>query len=382
MRERGDGLLYAGGIYQALKAAFEFEAEIGFRAYVRERHATKWVIAADFVTSGPERINDTFAFTIYPYEQDSFSELLSDNRTAMPADIKRVKHLHPNAPAFLADRRRFHFCFVPDKERHQLGSWENAQAALAGVANHVRGLPESPSKPHYIQKFDALIQRAKKTKFNYVLLHDITLLATLSAYIALLLAKHSRPEMIMWAFDRDAMTTAFNGIVYDMAYLNFHSACEMERVQNNRVLVSSAIDSTARNGQSAWFDDLIRAPDHIAGAIARWDFWADQDAPVSPKVAEVIESAIAENPNLIILAIRCSVFGISCSRVRTFSRANTNRAAYDHRPGDLVDYLVSTALRQGQIGHTTYRRGISDTSAINNIGLRVWWRPVCRPSTG
>lgn len=84
-----------------------------------------------------------------------------------------------------------------------------------------------------------------------------------------------------------------------------------------------------------------------------------------------------ENPNLIILAIRCSLFGISCSRVRAFSRTNTNRAAYDHRLGDLVDYLVSTVLRQGQTGHTTYRRGISDTSAINNIGLRLWWRPVC-----
>jgi hypothetical protein len=371
-------LLYAGGIYQALKAAFEFEAEMGFRAYVRGRHATKWVIAADFVTSGSERVNDAFAFTVYPYEQNSFSELLLNNHTAMPADIKHVKHLHPEAAAFLADRRRFHFCFVPDKERHQLGSWKDAQAALAGVANFVRGLPDSPTKPHYIRKFDSLIQRAKRTKFNYVLLHDITLLATLSAYIALLIAKHSRPEMIMWAFDRDAMTTAFDGIAYDMAYWNFHSACEMERVQKNQVRISNAIDPTATNGQSAWFDDLIRAPDHIAGAIARWDFRGNPDAPVSPKVAEVIESAIAENPNLIILAIRCNLFGISCSRVRAFSRANTNRAAYDHRPGDLVDYLVSTVVRQGQTRHTTYRRGISNTSAINKLGLQIWWRPVCR----
>lgn len=150
-------MLFAGGIYQALKAAFEFEAEIGFRAYVRGRHATKWVIAADFVTSGPERVNDTFAFTVYPYEQDSFSELLSDNHAAMPADIKHVKHLRPKAAAFLADRRRFHFCFVPDRERHQLGSWEDTQATLADVANHVRGWPESPSRPHYIRKFDAQI---------------------------------------------------------------------------------------------------------------------------------------------------------------------------------------------------------------------------------
>lgn len=155
-------MLYAGAIYQALKAALEFEAEIGFRAYVRGRHTTKWVITADFVTSGPERVNDTFAFTVQPYEQDSFSELLSNNRAAMPADIKRVKHLHPNAAAFLADRRRFHFCFVPDKNRHQLGSWRDTQAALVDLANFIRGCPESPSKPYYIRKFDALVQRAKR----------------------------------------------------------------------------------------------------------------------------------------------------------------------------------------------------------------------------
>jgi hypothetical protein len=177
-------LLFADGIYQALKTAFEFEAEIGFRAYVRGTHTTKWVIAADFVTSGPERVNDTFAFTVYPYEQDSFSELLSENHAAIPADIKRVKRLHPKAAAFLADPRRFHFCFIPDKQRHQLGSWEDTQATLTHLAKQVRGWPESPSKPYYIRKFDALIQRAKKTKFNYILLHDITLLAALSAYIA------------------------------------------------------------------------------------------------------------------------------------------------------------------------------------------------------
>lgn len=198
----------------------------------------------------------------------------------------------------------------------------------------------------------------------------------------MLIAKHSRPEIIMWAFDRDAMTTAFDGIVYDMAYLNFHSACEMEREQKNRTSVSNAVDPHAMNGQSAWLDDLIRAPDHIAGAIAGWDFRADQGSLLSPKVAEVIESAIVENPNLIILAIRCSLFGISCSRVRAFSRANTNRAAYDHKPVDLVDYLVSSVHRKGQNGYTTYKRGISNTSAINNISLRVWWCSVCRPSAG
>lgn len=208
------------------------------------------------------------------------------------------------------------------------------------------------------------------------------MLAALSAHIALLIAKHSRPEIIMWAFDRDAMTTAFDGIVYDMTRFNFDSLCKIEQVQSNRTSVSNAIDSDARNGQGAWFDDLIRAPDHIAGAIARWNFWTDQRSPVSPKVVEVIQGAIAENPNLVILAIRCNMFGISCSRARTFNRANTNRAAYDNRPDDLADYLTWRVLRQAQNGHTTYRRRMSDTSAINTLGLRVWWRPLCRPSTG
>jgi hypothetical protein len=149
-------------------------------------------------------------------------------------------------------------------------------------------------------------------------------------------------------------------------------------VQKHRISVSNAVDRDAKDGQSAWFDDLIRAPDYIAGAMARWDFWADQGSPVRPKVAEVIERAIAENPNLVIFAIRCSVFGISCFRIRAFNRANPNRAAYDYKPGDLVDYLAWMVLRRGKNRPTTYRRGISNTSALNNVGLRVWWRPVAR----
>lgn len=371
-------MLSADGVYHALKGAFEYEAEIGFRAFVRGNHTTKWVIAADFVTGGPKQINDTFAFTVYPYEDDSFVALLAANCRAIPADLKRVKQLYPDTAAFLADRRRFHFCFIPNKGRHGLGSWEITQATLAELADHIQGWPNTPTKPYYIRKFDHLIQRAKKNKFNYCLLHDITLLSALSAYIAMLIAKHSHPDVIMFAFDRDAMTTAYDGIVYDLAHLNFHSVCDLEYVPRSGLTVANAIDPTAKNGESTWFDDLIRAPDYIAGAMAQWDFWTIEGNPVSPKVADVIALAISENPNLIILTIQYTLFRITCSRARAFSKANPNRSAYNYASDATVDYLAWTILRGEKHNRTTYRQGISNTSSINSISLRIWQRPVGR----
>jgi len=360
-------LLAAVGIYQALKDAFEFEAEIGFRAYVRGRIATEWVIAADFVTSGPERANDTFAFTVYARERDNFSDLLSEIRSAIPADIKRVRHLDPKAATFLADRRRFHFCFIPNQERHQLGSWEETQAAVDELVKHIRTWPDSPAKAGIVRKFEALMQRAKASKFKYTLLHDITLLAALSAYVAILIAKHAHPEIIMFAFDRDAMTTAFDGMLYDMASLNFDTLCKIENVPRDRIILSNAIDMTAKNGQRAWTDDLIRVPDYIAGSLAQWDFWTDKCSPVRSKVAGVIEHVIAENPNLVMLVIRFGIFGITCSRARAYSRAHPNRAAYDYGYVALADYLAWTILRHTQSKQVSYKRGISDATAVAGI---------------
>jgi len=40
-------------------------------------------------------------------------------------------------------------------------------------------------------------------------------------------------------------------------------------------------------------------------------FLGDQDSPVRSKVVEVSGNTIAENPNVVIVAIRCNLFGIS-----------------------------------------------------------------------
>ena len=367
-------MLNAGGIYEALKSVFEFDCEIGFRRFVRSTHTTKWIIAADFVTTGVERVNDTFAFTVYPYDKDEFTEMFHESRSAIPHDIKDVKRLHHDAAKFLADPRRFHLCFVPNIDRHRLSSLPDARETIEAAGKWVADLQDGPSKPHYVRKFQALLQRSKSKRFNHELLHDIVLLSGLAAYIALLIAKHSRSELILWLFDRDRMTTAFDGIIFDMAYSNFYSLCELDRVGWNRITLSFGLDLEARNGQAAWFDDLIRAPDYIAGTIARWDFLNNLVSSDNPKFIQVIEAAISENPNIALFAMRFSLFGTTCSRIRVFRQQNTNRTAYLHNPATLVDYLADSILRRKRVVNPTYRVGILKATAINNLNLKLWWR--------
>ncbi len=372
-------MLFAGAIHQALKDAFEFDAEIGVRAYLSGRSATKWVIAADFVLTGAERVNDAFAFTIQPYELDDFSELLAKSRQAIPADMKRVRRLQAAAAAFLADRSRFHFCFLPTRDRHGLGSREDAQEALADLLDHLRGLPEMPSKPALVRKIEALIQRAKARNFNFALLHNIVFLAAVAGWLAMLIARHSRPEMIMWVFDRDAMTTAFDGIVYDMTFNNFHALCRMEGVGGNRVLLSHATDPDAGDWRGAWFDDLIRAPDYIAGTLARWELGTTEAQPVPGKVADVIDKVIGENPNVVLILVRCGAFGITTARLRAYSKLNANRAAYRHSPTSIADYLGWVCIGKVDSAPSGYRNALASMTALNRVGLKIWWRPVGRP---
>ena len=66
------------------------DAEIDFRAFVRENSSTKWIIAADFVLTGDERINDAFAFTIFPYDAD-INSMMREINGICRNDIKNLK---------------------------------------------------------------------------------------------------------------------------------------------------------------------------------------------------------------------------------------------------------------------------------------------------
>lgn len=348
-------MISADAVFRLFEAVMSGDVEAVFRDFVRGTHTRKWMISADFVLSGDERVNDTFAFTVFRYDKDDFADVLSEARRAIPCDLKKVKTVGPAALAYLANRDRFHFCFIPDRSRHAGDTVEVARTVIDATIASIREWPHHADRDAYLAVFSGLRQQAQAKRFPVALLNDVVLLAGLASSIAFYIAKHSDPELITWFIDRDKMTTAFRGIVTWAMTANFTSLCGQNRMDRGRVTLGNAVETEAKNGREGWFDDLVRPADYIAGAMARWDLGRNVLLSGSDKFVQMVDSVIGENPHVALAYLHFDIFGGRSSNVRTFRKHGTNLLAYRPTKKQLIGYLASRARRDWMCKRPTVR---------------------------
>ena len=72
--------------------------------------------------------------------------------------------------------------------------------------------------------------------------------------------------------------------------------------------------------ESPWFDDLVRVPDHIAGAVAAWDIDNNRLAASPKKYSDVLRQMFADNPNFALVRLKIGDRGLQASRVMISQR--------------------------------------------------------------
>ncbi len=364
-------MISAPSVFETFENFMSGNVEAVFRAFVHGTHTRKWMISADFVLSGDERVNDTFAFTVFRYDKDDFGEVMSEARRAIPRDLKKVKSVGPNALAYLASRERFHFCFMPDRGRHAGDTVEDARTVIDDTIESINGWSHQSDRDAYLTAFAALRQEAKGRRFPVGLLNDVVLLAALASCIAFYIAKHSDPEFITWFIDRDKMTTAFKGIVTWAMTANFTSLCEQNGIDRRRVTLGNAVETEATNGREGWFDALVRPADYIAGAMARWDLRENVLRSGSDKFVQMADSVIGENPHIAVTYLHFGIFGGRSFTVRAYKKERTNLLAYMPTRDQWVGYLASRATRDWMRKRPTIRSVTMRYTGYTPIRMRL-----------
>jgi hypothetical protein len=83
-----------------------------------------------------------------------------------------------------------------------------------------------------------------------------------------LLQKYSSPSKIAWVSDRDAIIDKFDGFVFDNMYFWYEiSVTDQSFEKVNTEIVFVEPEKIGIN----YFDELIRIPDYVAGALASID---------------------------------------------------------------------------------------------------------------
>jgi hypothetical protein len=297
---------FVDGLWKQLQDAFAPHAEKRLARFIRQRHVTKWIIAADFCVEDLGRPNDSFAFVILP-AGERFEETQDFLRRIPKRDLKQVKRAPQSIVRLLRKGRVFSICFVADRERRLFTDASWARRSMDETIAMMKSWKNASELHDVIQQFERARNELNKKSINLKLLANIILTASFAAFIAALLSKHGSAELIGWVPDRDKITEAYDKIGQTMFWVNVSAICQQFSIREPKLGLFHQTDD------DLWCDPFIRIADYLAGAGAAG--WDQPQAKLPIKVAKFIKDVFPDNPYLFIFPI---AFGMIDGQFRCF----------------------------------------------------------------
>jgi hypothetical protein len=164
-----------------------------------------------------------------------------------------------------------------------------------------------------VERFKKLRQASLANGFNVSLMSDLAILAILFPFVSLLIARESKPEMVGWFSDRDALTTWCDGVMWNYATENVHGLAERLKVDLHGVEFMVAGPDSTLGADTMWFDEFVRLADYFAGTLAAWDI--RRNLLVGPKFVQIVRDVIADAANVAILRLAIGDKGMGASRL-------------------------------------------------------------------
>jgi hypothetical protein len=284
-----------------------------FTAFVTASGQTKWIITADFVIADDTRPNDVFGFVAIPHDAD-FDELMREIASVFPKDLKNTKIITPDMIAYLRSKRRFHFAFVVNKDRKIFKNATEARSAIDRTISMMLRYADVELHRESIAKLKALRQRANANNFISKLLAGVILMATFAVFIANLLQTEGRAELIGLFPDRDKMTTAWGTLAYETFAQNASSFALRRNVPESQIALG--LPGPRSDGKDGlYFDELIRIPDYVAGAVASTELTPPRPRGVNQKCVDIVAKALVDNDNVAILRLDLPPKTLAANRI-------------------------------------------------------------------
>lgn len=364
-------------VFSILDSSFATGAEVYFRQFVRRFPTVKWMIGADFVVNEPTAAHDAFAFTVYPHHTD-FIAVQAEIERLFPRDIKNTRSITEDMLTYLREPKRFHFCFLAQKNRHDRDNVEQARITIDRAITTIRGLETrgvvggEERRMAYLKSFERLRQEATAKKFNYRLLSDIGLVSMLAAAIMFWIVRHGEVELFGVFPDRDKMTLGYNSLFNDLAFINFSGLCRHAGISEDRLILMP--DSGLLKGQDLFYDPLVRIPDYVAGALARFDYQARFVTSDHKKHGDLVEKFVSDNTHLAIIQLTETIAGLSAANISLWSSSDQKSRLTHVRPDQLLEYSISKSMRYRQSPRRSYRDILLDQ--VNGMETTSYWLAI------
>ena len=266
-----------------------------------------WLIATDFCVSDPGFPNDVFAYTLYPAD-GALVGVLSEAAVRLPRDLKDTAVVTPDMLAYLRDPRWFSIVFAVDRSRVLFKGVEAAREAVDSSLALVARSPYAADLKDDIDRVRGLRQEMQANAFNVRLVENMVLAALFAAVVGCKLVRHAGTGFVAWMPDRDAITMGWQQVAYTMFCRDLNGMCQRHGISLANTQLGLGHHGPRPDGKRGmWYDELIRIPDFLAGAIAEAPMVSGPLSVRRTKVQSVFSGAIIDNPKVIGVALDASL---------------------------------------------------------------------------
>lgn len=253
---------------------------------------TKWTCYSDYCLDDPNKPNSVITFTLIPYIE-SIEDFANNIKTLANKDIKKIKNVNPEFLKFIMNYPLINISFIVNDRKNLFLNNAEKVNFLKNTLNEIKknyvningnNLNDKDYYLSFLKKIDCVIKLLDKNK-KIKQISDMFLVTFLGTYISSWIVNKEILEIIGWFSDRDAINEVCENFSIDLFNYYMQSFC----YENNFNVVASL----AGSNDNAFYEELVRIPDYIAGTLA--DFDMDIELISKSKFDTILTEYMAEN---------------------------------------------------------------------------------------
>jgi hypothetical protein len=288
-------------VFRVLHDGIENNYRRRLRCYLTRHPVSNWVVASDYVIGDKTRYKDAFCYTIYPIAND-LTATQREIREKIPRDLKSTSVITDSIVECIRSDERFSFCFVVDKGQGFFNDAEDVRSSIGLTLETVKNRKNWDAQAAALRRLN---QTAKAKSFNFQLFSNTILASLFAAIVAMFITKFGKAKYIHWFSDRDSMVTSYRKVAYDLLGTHFYQAC-YECGINYESIELGIGDMTV----SPWYDEFVRIPDFLAGALSAFD--PETLGVASQKHSDVLTNVISDASQIGVIYIEVRRNAFSC----------------------------------------------------------------------
>lgn len=262
--------------------------------YNKFKQVDSWYIVSDYCLDNKDKPNDVMTFTIYPFIHPYL--LKNGIKQYLSKDIKDFKNISDKAVNYIKESPYFFsLAFIIEAKNH-IFSIDSSKQVLDKTIENMENWPKA-KREEFIHKLKKLRNYLNRKEIDVKTLSNISITTHIMSYIIEFLLIKAKAKHIIWISDRDKITDFQDGVISELVRIGYSSLLN-KRASDNEVYGFWG----GKEYNKEIFDELIRIPDYISGAVASMDF--EDVYKVSEKHYNLFDKSIVDNERIYIMHLK------------------------------------------------------------------------------